>query len=179
MNVNLSNFLKQRNIFRNLDKYPMQRTRYLEKLNFIFCAFIGLLLPDRALADVANSDSSCLPFPLRNGKNMITQQLHRVVAFLFIDKVEGKNFVNHIDGNKDNNCSDNLEWVTKSENTKHAHENGLIKKTSRKVNQYDKEGNFISQFESIKAASIFLKLDKSTIGHVCAKDKSRSKSCGG
>ena len=115
----------------------------------------------------------------RNGKNMITQQLHRVVAFLFIDKVEGKNFVNHIDGNKDNNCSDNLEWVTKSENTKHAHDNGLIKKNSRKVNQYDKEGNFISHFESIKEAGIKLKLDKSSIGHICAKDRPGSNTCGG
>ena len=110
---------------------------------------------------------------------MITQQLHRVVAFLFIDKVEGKNFVNHIDGNKDNNCSDNLEWVTKSENTKHAHDNGLIKKNSRKVNQYDKEGNFISKFESIKEAGIKLKLDKSSIGHICAKDRPGSNTCGG
>lgn len=48
----------------------MQRTRYLEKLNFIFYPFIGLLLPDRAPADVANSDSSSLPFPLRNGRSM-------------------------------------------------------------------------------------------------------------
>ena len=42
----------------------MQRTRYLEKLNFIFSAFIGLLLADRARVDVANSDSSSLPFPV-------------------------------------------------------------------------------------------------------------------
>ena len=115
----------------------------------------------------------------RNGKNIITHQLHRIVAILFIDKIEGKNFVNHIDGNKDNDCSDNLEWVTKSENTKHAHENGLIKKNSRKVNQYDKNGNFIAQFESIKSASIILKLDKSSIGHVCAKDRPGSNTCGG
>jgi hypothetical protein len=115
----------------------------------------------------------------RNGKNTINHQLHRIVAFLFVDKVEGKNFVNHIDGNKDNNCSDNLEWVTKSENTKHAHDNGLIKKYSRKVNQYDKECNFISQFESIKEAGIILKLDKSSIGHICAKDRPGSNTCGG
>ena len=53
-----------KNICRKLDKYPMQRTRYLEKLNFIFSAFIGLLLADRARVDVANSDSSSLPFPV-------------------------------------------------------------------------------------------------------------------
>ena len=48
-----------------------------------------------------------------------------------------------------------------------------------KVNQYDKEGNFISQFEYIKEAGIKLKLDKSTIGHICAKDRPGSNTCGG
>ena len=79
----------------------------------------------------------------------------------------------------ENNCAENLEWVTKSENTKHAHETGLIKKTTRKVNQYDKEGNFIAQFESLISASKKLKIDRASIGHVCAKDRPGSNSCGG
>ena len=115
----------------------------------------------------------------RNKDQKATHQLHRLVAQLFVTNYENKPFVNHIDGNKDNNCSDNLEWVTKSENTKHAHENGLIKKNSRRVNQYDKEMNFIAQFESIKEAGIKLKLDKSSIGHVCAKDRRGYNKCGG
>lgn len=115
----------------------------------------------------------------RNGNNKINHQLHRIVAQLFVPNPESKSIVNHIDGNKDNNNSDNLEWVTKSENTKHAHDNGLIKKNLRKINQYDKDGNFIAQFESIKEAGIKLKLDKSSIGHVCAKDRPGSNSCGG
>ena len=115
----------------------------------------------------------------RNGDKNKVYQLHRIIAKLFVLNPENKPFVNHIDGNKENNCSENLEWVTKSENTKHAHENGLIKKTSRKVNQYDKEGNFIAQFESLINAAIKLKIDRSSIGHVCAKDRSGSNSCGG
>jgi hypothetical protein len=115
----------------------------------------------------------------RNKNNKSTYQLHRIVAQLFVDNSDNKPFVNHIDGNKDNNFADNLEWVTKSENTKHAHDNGLIKKNSRIVNQYDKEGNFIQQFESIKDAGIKLKLDKSSIGHICAKDRPGSNTCGG
>ena len=115
----------------------------------------------------------------KNMDKKSTYALHRIIAQLFVPNPENKPIVNHIDGNKENNCSDNLDWVTKSENTKHAHENGLIKKNMREVNQYDKEGKFLTKFESIKSASIKLKLDKSSIGHVCARDRPGSNTCGG
>lgn len=55
-----------------------------------------------------------------------TQTVHRVVAKAFCLKTPGKDFVNHIDGNKKNNSADNLEWCTRSENIKHAYTHGLI-----------------------------------------------------
>lgn len=54
-------------------------------------------------------------------------QVHRLVSIAFIDNPKRKAFVNHIDGNKKNNCISNLEWCTKSENEKHAHRIGLKK----------------------------------------------------
>lgn len=52
--------------------------------------------------------------------------VHRIVAELFLDKVDGKNYVNHKDLNKLNNDVSNLEWVTKSENSKHAKDYGRL-----------------------------------------------------
>lgn len=45
--------------------------------------------------------------------------IHQLVASHFIPNPDGKQFVNHKDGNKTNNKVENLEWVTQSENTQH------------------------------------------------------------
>lgn len=51
--------------------------------------------------------------------------IHRLVADLFIPKIKGKNQVNHINGIKNDNRLENLEWCNNSENQIHAHLNGL------------------------------------------------------
>lgn len=53
--------------------------------------------------------------------------LHRMLGFAFIPNPENKKFMNHKDGNKLNNDLTNLEWVTQSENAKHAWDTGLNK----------------------------------------------------
>ena len=52
-------------------------------------------------------------------------KVHRIVALAFIPNHESKRTVNHIDGNKQNNCVDNLEWATHSENISHANKTGI------------------------------------------------------
>lgn len=67
-----------------------------------------------------------LKVTLRFAGRYKNENIHRLVAGAFIDNPENKPFVNHKDGNKFNNCSDNLEWLTPSENTRHALRHSLM-----------------------------------------------------
>lgn len=51
--------------------------------------------------------------------------VHKLVAEKYISNIENKEQVNHKDGNKLNNCVDNLEWVSNLENRYHAIKNKL------------------------------------------------------
>lgn len=57
------------------------------------------------------------------GKHLV--RVHRLVAEAFCDHPEGCQVVNHKDGNKQNNVSENLEWTTVQGNTQHSFDTGL------------------------------------------------------
>lgn len=52
--------------------------------------------------------------------------MHRAVALAFCPGARPWLQVNHKDGDKTNNCASNLEWVTGSQNMRHAVQTGLI-----------------------------------------------------
>lgn len=61
-----------------------------------------------------------------NGEKHVFVMIHRLVAIMFLGFQNGKE-INHKDGNKQNNCLENLEWVTRSGNSQHAYDIGLRK----------------------------------------------------
>jgi hypothetical protein len=71
------------------------------------------------------NNSGYLRINLYDNKIKIAYYLHRLLAQTFIINTLSKKEVNHKDGNKLNNNLDNLEWVTSSENKKHAFRIGL------------------------------------------------------
>lgn len=95
-------------------------------------------------------------------------KVHRLVAIAFIDNPLNKKFVNHINGNKQDNTVENLEWVTSQENNNHAYsiglnsglkgENGSNAKLTwdkvRKIRQLKLENSSITRTELSKLMSV-------------------------
>lgn len=80
--------------------------------------------PSRILKGSINN--CYLTVGLYKNKKSKTIKIHRLVAFHFIENRGNKPQVNHIDSNKLNNYSYNLEWCDSFENMKHASVNGLM-----------------------------------------------------
>jgi len=101
--------------------------------------------------------------------------LHRLVAKVFIPNPENKEQVNHIDGNKQNACVNNLEWNTNQENQIHKINSGLSN-TTKKIIQYDLQMNKINHFNSQVDASKELNICCTSISKCCLK---KQKTAGG
>ena len=72
---------------------------------------------------------------LCNKGNIKRLSLHRVIASTFLDNLDNKAQVNHINGIKTDNRLENLEWSTRSENMKHAYKNGLKKVDGKNIKE--------------------------------------------
>lgn len=103
--------------------------------------------------------------------------IHKMIAIAFIPNPMNKPFVNHIDGNKQNNSIDNLEWVTSSENNLHAIRNSLRKyETQKKKIKQIKNGIVIAKYNSLTEAHNITGI---RIGAISAVLTKRIKSSGG
>lgn len=74
------------------------------------------------------------------GCNRKSLLVHRLVAIAFIPRIEGKDYIDHIDGVRTNNFVGNLRWCTIAENSQFplARENKAKGQTGRKLSEETK-----------------------------------------
>lgn len=132
---------------------------------------IGYYTKERILKPFKNAKGYQL-VKLYKDKVSYNKKIHRLVAEAFIPNLKNKPQINHIDGSKNNNNANNLEWCTNKENQEHAWKNNLKKriigkdnKLSKNVYQYDLKGNFIKEWNCVEEAQKTLKI--SNISTVC------------
>ena len=108
-----------------------------------------------------NHNGYCIVNLYVKGKR-IGFSIHTLVAKQFIENLDIKRTqVNHKDGNKQNNCVENLEWVTPKENTHHSYivlghsKTGANNVMAKKVIAYDKNGILKHKFDALADAARF------------------------
>ena len=74
---------------------------------------------------------------------------HQVVAEAFLSPSVYKQTVNHKDGNKLNNCVDNLEWATYKQNNDHARALGLNNQHGERTNLSKHSDQFIDAVRKV------------------------------
>ncbi|HMF71661.1 MAG TPA: NUMOD4 domain-containing protein [Flavitalea sp.] len=95
---------------------------------------------------------------LSKGGEKHTFFIHRLLIDAFKWNLKKKCCVNHLNGNKQDNTHHNLEYVTVSENIKHAYKNNLIKAQGTKV----KDVCTGVTYDSVKEAALAAGLNYAT-----------------
>ena len=107
-------------------------------------------------------------------------RIHRLVAEHFIDKEPGKDYVNHINGDKTDNSAANLEWVTIAENNLHSFRQlnrnasgggkgkyGAECPSSKPIVATSIPCGIVRRFPSAREAAKYLGVSVSTVSRAC------------
>lgn len=108
------------------------------------------------------------------------RSVHRIVAETFIPNPNNLPCVNHIDGDRGNNNVSNLEWVTYSENLKHAYDvlhrctnsTSIKRRPCKSIDKNNAEEVF---HESIASASRYTGISETQIRRIIANECNNKK----
>lgn len=106
-------------------------------------------VPERILKPNIMKGYHCVT--LQHDNKVKVYRIHRLVIEAFGEsQPTPEHQVNHIDGDKANNCIENLEWVTPKENTDHAFETGLRPRKDRPETVRKKKAALIRRYNDPK-----------------------------
>lgn len=158
-----------------IDEFPLYRITDDGKIfSLRNCRFASLVKQRR---NNSNKYDITIKLYLEDGSGKAYARLvHRLVAKAYIPNPFDLPEVNHIDGNPSNNNVNNLEWVSKVNNTKHAVENYLFKGQQKKVLCYtnicDEPIRFISMQQAADTLGMKSKNANKNISECCTKNAS-------
>jgi hypothetical protein len=89
----------------------------------------------------------------KNGK-VYKKSVHKIVAEAYIPNPNKLNEIDHIDDNKLNNNSNNLQWITHKENIYKSYKTMSQVRNYRECDLY-KNDIFIKSFKSVTAAAVY------------------------
>lgn len=116
------------------------------------------------LLSFSNNGTGYLFVNLSKNGNKKREYVHRIVAKMFIENPNNLSQINHIDENKSNNAVWNLEWCNSLYNNRYGSRlERLSKKRGKAISQYNLDGTYIRDFDSINKAALSVNRTTSNI----------------
>ena len=151
-------------------KYQISNLGRVKSLNYAKSGKEGFIKP------IKNKDGYLI-VKLYSDK-CYTKLVHRLVAENFIDipKLE----VNHLNGNKEDNSINNLEWCTHPENERYSRKvlgkstKMLERNGGKEIIQYDLNDNYIKKWRSATEAGRMLNIRANHISACCNKKRNKT-----